>query len=207
MKRSASESKPFQSRSIGEILGQARRKERLSRSKLKQVLLSDSDVKLFMYLIQCIRLGLWKVRSLNQALEVSKLWSMVDLKSGCVGRYTKTFDNNDWGWFDLSHSHATRIIKPVDGLKMHAYFDTLLEWWSFRLIVRFCLEKHYRPTVWQLCSVSCFVGGFGVDNFVALIRTGYLNTKYLMDAWLDIGILVNFLLDWRRNNNFVIKFN
>ena len=36
MKSSASESKPFQSRSKGEIPGRARRKERLSRSKLKQ---------------------------------------------------------------------------------------------------------------------------------------------------------------------------
>ena len=36
MKSSASESKPFQSRSKGEISGRARRKERLSRSKLKQ---------------------------------------------------------------------------------------------------------------------------------------------------------------------------
>ena len=81
MKRSASESKPFQSRSKGEILGQARRKERLSRSKLKQVFLSDSDVELFMHLIQCIRLGLWKVQSLNQAFEVSKLWSMAEFIS------------------------------------------------------------------------------------------------------------------------------
>ena len=37
----------------------SRRKERLSRSKLKQVLLTDSDAELFMYLIQCIRLGVW----------------------------------------------------------------------------------------------------------------------------------------------------
>ena len=57
MKSSASESKPFQSRSKGEIPGQARRKERLSRSKLKQALLIDSDAELFMYLIQCIRFG------------------------------------------------------------------------------------------------------------------------------------------------------
>ena len=35
MKSSASESKPFQSRSEGEIPSRARRKERLSRSKLK----------------------------------------------------------------------------------------------------------------------------------------------------------------------------
>ena len=69
MKSSASESKPFQSRSKGEIPGWARRKERLSRCKLKQAFLIDSDAELFMYLIQCIRLGSWKVRHLNRALE------------------------------------------------------------------------------------------------------------------------------------------
>ena len=57
MKSSASESKAFQSRSKGEIAGRARRKERLSRSKLKQAFLIDSDAELFMYLIQCIRFG------------------------------------------------------------------------------------------------------------------------------------------------------
>ena len=67
MKSSASESKPFQSRSKGEIPGQARRKERLSRSKLKQAFLTDSDAELFMYLIQCISLGSGKDRRLNQA--------------------------------------------------------------------------------------------------------------------------------------------
>ena len=51
---SASESKPFQSRPKGEIPGRARRKERLSRSKLKQAFLIDSDAELLMYLIQCI---------------------------------------------------------------------------------------------------------------------------------------------------------
>ena len=45
MKSSASESKPFQSRSKGEIPCRARRKERLSRSKLKQVFLTDSDAE------------------------------------------------------------------------------------------------------------------------------------------------------------------
>ena len=55
MKSSASESKRFQSRSKGEILGRARRKERLSRSELKQAFLTDSDAERFMYLIQCIR--------------------------------------------------------------------------------------------------------------------------------------------------------
>ena len=53
MKTSASESKPFQSRSTVEIPGRARRAERLSRSKLKEVFLIDSDAELIMYLIQC----------------------------------------------------------------------------------------------------------------------------------------------------------
>ena len=57
MKSSASESKPFQSRSKGEIPGRPRRKERLNRSKLKQAFLNYSDAELFMYLIQCIRFG------------------------------------------------------------------------------------------------------------------------------------------------------
>ena len=68
MKRSASASKPFQSCPKGEIPGRARRKERLSRSKLKQAFpVSDSDDELFTYLIQCIRFGSWKVRRLNRA--------------------------------------------------------------------------------------------------------------------------------------------
>ena len=57
MKSSASESKPFQSRSKGKIPGRATRKERLSRSKLKEAFLFDSDAELYMYLIQCIRFG------------------------------------------------------------------------------------------------------------------------------------------------------
>ena len=43
LKSSASESKPFQSRSKAEIPGLARRQKRMSRSKLKQVFLIDSD--------------------------------------------------------------------------------------------------------------------------------------------------------------------
>ena len=66
---SASESKPFQSRSKGEIPGRARRKERMSRSKLKQAFLTDPDAERFKYFIQCIRFGWWKVRRLNQALD------------------------------------------------------------------------------------------------------------------------------------------
>ena len=53
----SSESKPFQSRSKGEILGQARKKERLSRSELNQAFLTDSDAELFIYLIQFVRFG------------------------------------------------------------------------------------------------------------------------------------------------------
>ena len=68
MKSSASESKHYQSRTKGEIRGWARRKERLSRSKLKQLFLIDSDAELFMYLIRCIKFGSWKVRRLNRDL-------------------------------------------------------------------------------------------------------------------------------------------
>ena len=67
MKRSASESKPFQSSSNGEIPCRARREEQLSRSKFKQAFPTDSDAELFMCLIQCIRLGSYKVRRLNRA--------------------------------------------------------------------------------------------------------------------------------------------
>ena len=49
MKSLASEAKPFQSRSKGKVPGQARRKEQLSRSKLKQAFLTDSDAELSMY--------------------------------------------------------------------------------------------------------------------------------------------------------------
>ena len=65
----ASESKPFQSRSTAGMPGRARRKERLSLSKLKQAFLIDSDAELVLYLIQCIRFGSWKVRRLNRVLQ------------------------------------------------------------------------------------------------------------------------------------------
>ena len=41
----------------GEIPGRGRRKERLSRSKLKQASPIDSLRRTFMYFIQCIRFG------------------------------------------------------------------------------------------------------------------------------------------------------
>ena len=56
MKSLASESKLFQSHSKGEIPGLARRKERLSNSKVKQVFLIDSDAELSVNLIQHITL-------------------------------------------------------------------------------------------------------------------------------------------------------
>ena len=67
MKSSAFESEFFKSRFKGEIPRPARRKERLSRSKLKQTFLINSDAELFMYLIQCIRFGSRNVRRLNRA--------------------------------------------------------------------------------------------------------------------------------------------
>ena len=57
-----SESKASQSPSKCEISGRARQKQRLSRSKLKQAFLSDSDAELFLYLRQCMTFGWWKVR-------------------------------------------------------------------------------------------------------------------------------------------------
>ena len=44
-------------KAVPKSLGRARRKEWLSRSKLKQAFLIDLDAELFMYLIQCIRFG------------------------------------------------------------------------------------------------------------------------------------------------------
>ena len=79
MKISASKSKPFQSCSKGKIPSRARRKEWLSCSKLKQAFLIDSDAKLFMYLIQCIRFGSWKLRHVNQVL--------LSLKKTCFTTY------------------------------------------------------------------------------------------------------------------------
>ena len=82
MKSSASESKPFQNRSKGEIPGRTRRKEQLSRSKLKQAFLIDSDAELFMYLIQCIssasELGLITVEPRFNEPLYSKVLGMIN---------------------------------------------------------------------------------------------------------------------------------
>ena len=65
----ATESKAFQGRSNSKVPARLGEKNRLSRSKLKQAFLIDSDAELFMYLIQCIGFCSWKVRCLNRALE------------------------------------------------------------------------------------------------------------------------------------------
>ena len=61
MKSSASESKPFQSHSKGEIPSWAKRKEWLSHSKLKEAFLIHSDAELLMFLIQSIieKIDVW----------------------------------------------------------------------------------------------------------------------------------------------------
>lgn len=46
-----------QCRSKVEIPHRARREERVTRSKLKQAFIIDSDANLFMYLMQCSRFG------------------------------------------------------------------------------------------------------------------------------------------------------
>ena len=71
MKSSASTPKPFQSRCKGEIPGRGTRKERLSRSELKQAFLTDSDAERFVYLIQCIRFGVMKSSVSEPGLSVT----------------------------------------------------------------------------------------------------------------------------------------
>ena len=69
MQSSASESYPFEIYSKVEISRKARQEERLSRSKLKWMLLIDSHAELFIHLIQCIRFGIWKIWRLYRALK------------------------------------------------------------------------------------------------------------------------------------------
>ena len=78
MKSLASESNACQRRPKVDIPGRAGREHRLSHSKLKQASLIDSDAKLFMYLIQYIRFGSWKVRRLNRALLMRLLSDVIE---------------------------------------------------------------------------------------------------------------------------------
>ena len=75
--------------------GRARRKERLSRSKLKQAFLIDSDGELFMYLIQYIRFGSWKDRRLNRA-SLATNWSEIQriVKTIFEDLYFKNYKGN-----------------------------------------------------------------------------------------------------------------
>ena len=76
MKSSASESKPFHSRSRGEIPGRARRKERLSRSKLKQAFLIDSVAELLNRASECPGVEWWRNMSL---LSLKWKWKESDI--------------------------------------------------------------------------------------------------------------------------------
>ena len=133
MKSSASESKRFQSHSKDEILGRARRKERLSRSKLKQAFLTDSDTELFMYLIQCIRFGSWKVRRLNRAWESRRRHNahfsprhvsvyLLRLQMGCL-QFKKVYGQSGWRvngtqllrslYWKISGSNTEKVLRAV----------------------------------------------------------------------------------------------
>ena len=118
MKSSASESKPFHSRSNGEIPGRARRKERLSRSKLKQAFLIDSDAELFMYLIQCIRFGSWKVRLLNRALYKGQ--QFFPKLSSCIDECNKSNYHIDTSVL-LENILLVKLIKTTSGTRV-VYF-------------------------------------------------------------------------------------
>ena len=87
MKSSASESKPLQSRSRAEIPGQARRKERLGHSKLKEPFFIDSDPELFMYLIQGIRFGSWKKKRKIGVWTGPKKWNILLLSARLNSSY------------------------------------------------------------------------------------------------------------------------
>ena len=96
------------------IPGRTRRKERLSRSQLKQVFLTDSDAELFMYLVQCIRFGSWKGRRLSRAYTVKwkePIWPQKRgrnwwVQNGTVFGANSTplrwgcFRTKIWGWID-----------------------------------------------------------------------------------------------------------
>ena len=91
MKSSVSESEPFQSGFKGEILGQARRKERLRRSKLKQAFLIDSNAELFLYLKGSSTKISW-----HKQLSCSSVHSMFDLKNNYI-YLQQTFAQTDLG--------------------------------------------------------------------------------------------------------------
>ena len=106
----------------------SRRKERLSRSKLKQALLTDSDAELFMYLIQCIRLGVWTGPYLN-----------IKIPWFCLIRTKKAADNNG-----LAPLH-------VNVLKYHLYLQ--LE--KVHILQRFSKRRAPKPVMyWYTVCVN-----------------------------------------------------
>ena len=76
---SSSESTPFQSRFKGEISGRTRREERLSRSKLKEAFLIDSDAELSMNKVRLMKIS----ASLTRSYSSSHYLSCEKGKKGC----------------------------------------------------------------------------------------------------------------------------
>ena len=66
MKSSASQSKPFQSRQQSKFPAGLRGKNGWT-VPIEIGVPNWSDAELFIYLIQCIRFGSWKIRRLNRA--------------------------------------------------------------------------------------------------------------------------------------------
>ena len=75
---SSSESKPFQSRFKGEVPGRTRREERLSRSKLKEAFLIDSDAEIFMIEVRQMKISVSLTRPSS-----SHYFSCEKGKKGC----------------------------------------------------------------------------------------------------------------------------
>ena len=109
----------FQNRSKAEIPGLARRKELLSRSKLKQAFLIDSDAELFMYLIQCIRFASWKVRRLNRALDRMITWLVkLDAPIGLDCKTVRFFFSNS---VKKSVKRGVRVLRAQSSRSSHAH--------------------------------------------------------------------------------------
>ena len=152
MKSSASTSKPFQSRCKGEIPGRGTQKERLSRSELKQAFLTDSDAELFVYLIQCIRFGSWKVRCLNRALvSLASLRLRFSLQSDIqcfvndrlISRVERKWKYSEFFYHNSVDQAYMTQPKPCffsSLLGRKRFWDSDDEWLRFRLRLRFQLR-------------------------------------------------------------------
>ena len=104
-------------------------KKETSRSKLKQAFRIDSDAELFMYLIQCIGFGPWKVRRLNRALGDGHL--------SCAIRNTNHFIPQDlWVRFIASLSQSGSLCPSYSE---RAFFNV---WSRDRLVFRRFVLRH-----------------------------------------------------------------